>query len=63
MAKWEFKAVRLVVSKADQKLAEAAADGWEIVTAQFVPTGQVVRLFALLRRQPKATRGGSMVTL
>jgi hypothetical protein len=53
MPKWEFKVMQVGMNDAPDKLNSASRDGWEVVTAQFIPSGDAVGrigVFALLKR-------------
>jgi hypothetical protein len=53
MPNWEFKVMQVGMSDAPDKFNSASRDGWEVVTAQFIPSGDAVGrigIFALLKR-------------
>jgi len=49
----EFKVMQVGMNDAPDKFNSASRDGWEVVTAQFIPSGDAVGrigIFALLSR-------------
>jgi hypothetical protein len=56
MPQSEFKVMQVGMSDAPDKFNSASREGWEVVTAQFIPSGDAVGrigIFALLRRDIK----------